>query len=196
MKIALPIVFLVFFLVVTVWPVWRVRRATGINPIRTRNEKSVHSYVTGLIRWLWAIPLVAVLAFCFGGDAYQYLLPIPHLGSRTLALIGFSLIAFSLVWTSAAQFRMGKSWRIGIDDENPTALVSGGLFTISRNPIYLGLMVGLLGLFLVISNALTLLCLVTTWFVVSIQIRLEEDFLAARHGAAYRDYMARVRRWL
>ena len=56
---------------------------------------------------------------------------------------------------------VGESWRIGIDEKHQTALVKTGVFGFSRNPIFLGMMITLAGVFLVIPNVLTLLALVT-----------------------------------
>ena len=72
---------------------------------------------------------------------------------------------------------MGESWRIGVDNEHKTKLVHTGVFSISRNPIYLGMMVTLIGLFLVIPNAVTLLIFVLGVVVINIQVRLEEEYL-------------------
>jgi protein-S-isoprenylcysteine O-methyltransferase Ste14 len=91
---------------------------------------------------------------------------------------------------------MGESWRIGIDDAPKTRLVNTGVFGISRNPIFLGMIVTLFGLFLVMPNALTLLAVVLGVVVINIQVRLEEEFLKTTHGDEYARYIRRVRRWI
>jgi protein-S-isoprenylcysteine O-methyltransferase Ste14 len=91
---------------------------------------------------------------------------------------------------------MGESWRIGIDEERRTPLVRKGVFGLSRNPIFLGMMITLVGLFLVIPNAVTLLALVLGVVLIQIQVRLEEEFLSLAHGEAYAEYRRDVRRWL
>ncbi|HEX7296416.1 MAG TPA: methyltransferase, partial [Pyrinomonadaceae bacterium] len=83
-----------------------------------------------------------------------------------------------------------------IDRENRSPLVHQGLYKFSRNPIYVGMIATLLGLFLAIPNALTLLVLVLGVVVISIQVRLEESYLLESHGTAYSEYQSRVRRWL
>jgi hypothetical protein len=57
------------------------------------------------------------------------------------------------------------------------------------------MMITLLGLFIVIPNALTLLVLVMGVVLIQIQVRLEEQFLAKSHGDEYAQYERRVRRW-
>jgi protein-S-isoprenylcysteine O-methyltransferase Ste14 len=91
---------------------------------------------------------------------------------------------------------MGESWRIGIDTEHQTPLVQKGVFRISRNPIFLGLMVTLLGLFLTLPNALTLLAFFLGVVLIGVQVRLEEEYLVQMHAQAYQEYRKRVRRWL
>ena len=95
-----------------------------------------------------------------------------------------------------AQAQMGGSWRIGIDMKHQTDLIQGGVFRLSRNPIFLGMILTLAGLFLVIPNALMLLILVLGFVLIQIQVRLEEEYLTSIHGDNYLDYRQRVRRWL
>ncbi|MEM8738667.1 MAG: isoprenylcysteine carboxylmethyltransferase family protein [Planctomycetota bacterium] len=77
------------------------------------------------------------------------------------------------------------------------ALVTAGVFALTRNPMYLGMTLILLGLCVIAGSA-------TVWvvpplFVVAIDrglIRIEERMLAQRFGDEYADYRTRVRRWL
>ena len=91
---------------------------------------------------------------------------------------------------------MGDSWRIGIDQESETKLVQAGFFRFSRNPIFLGVRINLLGFFLVLPNALTLVILILGDVILQIQVRMEEEFLARKHGKSYEEYKRSVPRWL
>jgi protein-S-isoprenylcysteine O-methyltransferase Ste14 len=91
---------------------------------------------------------------------------------------------------------MANSWRIGIDEKNKTKLVTKGLFSISRNPIFLGIMIANIGLFFVIPNAFTLLIISLSTISINTQIRLEEEFLEQEFGNEYLVYTKKVRRWL
>ncbi|MEZ5057111.1 MAG: isoprenylcysteine carboxylmethyltransferase family protein [Saprospiraceae bacterium] len=104
------------------------------------------------------------------------------------------MLSLILVWV--AQSQMANSWRIGIDEKNKTELVTTGLFSFSRNPIFLGVMIANVGLLFIIPNAFTLLIVSLSTVSINTQIRLEEDFLIRSHGENYRDYLKRVRRWL
>ncbi len=101
-----------------------------------------------------------------------------------------------LLFLSAIGGETEYSWRIGIDEEKKTALVQAGLFRRSRNPIFLGMIVTLIGVFLTIPNALTLLFLAVGFVLIQIQVRLEEEFLTRTQGEEYAAYRRQVRRWL
>ena len=91
---------------------------------------------------------------------------------------------------------MRESWRIGIDEENKTELITKGFFAISRNPIFLGIMIANIGLFLALPNAFTLLIISLSTVSINTQIRLEEAFLEREHGKEYNNYKQKVRRWI
>ena len=91
---------------------------------------------------------------------------------------------------------MANSWRIGIDEINNSELVTNGLFSISRNPIFLGIMIANVGLLLIIPNTFTILIVSLSTVSINTQIRLEEEFLKGSHGEEYQKYLKRVRRWL
>lgn len=113
-----------------------------------------------------------------------------------LQIMGWALLMASLGWLLIAQAQMGSSWRIGIDAENRTALVTRGLFTVSRNPIFLAMRVNLLGLFFVLPHGVTLAILVAGEVLIQVQVRLEEQHLTSLHGEPYVHYRTRVRRWV
>ena len=91
---------------------------------------------------------------------------------------------------------MGDSWRIGIDAEHRTTLVQRGAFRLSRNPIFVGMILTLFGLFLVIPNVGTLITLLIGIVLIGIQVRLEEEYLTRTHGDKYIEYCRNVRRWV
>lgn len=91
---------------------------------------------------------------------------------------------------------MKESWRIGIDEVNKAQLVTSGLFAVSRNPVFLGIVVANFGLLLVLPNAISLLILALTIVSLNTQIRLEEEFLAKEFGKEYTQYKNGVRRWI
>lgn len=89
------------------------------------------------------------------------------------------------------------SWRTTVDPTEPTPLVTGGVFRIVRNPIYTAMIIMVLGLTMLVPNAIALAGLVMMLVGAQLQVRLiEEPYLRRVHGHAYHDYTARVGRFL
>jgi protein-S-isoprenylcysteine O-methyltransferase Ste14 len=186
--------YLAFFLAALVIPTLRVWRSTGINPLVLPRNDSVDGFVG-----LWFKLVIAGLGFYLLVLAMGWINaigPIDLAGAEARGSLGWTLLLVSLGWVVLAQVQMGASWRIGIDSARKTDLVAAGLFRLSRNPIFLGMLIQLLGLFLLQPDAVTLLVLVSGYVLISVQVRLEEAHLQQQHGGAYREYAAKVRRWL
>jgi protein-S-isoprenylcysteine O-methyltransferase Ste14 len=78
-----------------------------------------------------------------------------------------------------------------------TALVTGGVYGFTRNPIYVGFAVTYLALAVGLDSPLAITLLIPCLLVVDrFVIQREERYLAARFGADYDAYRRRVRRWL
>lgn len=83
---------------------------------------------------------------------------------------------------------MSNSWRVGIDHSAKTELKTNGLFSISRNPVFLGMLVTLAGTFFILLNAITLLVVVVSVLLFQVQVRLEEEYLSKIHDNTYIKY--------
>jgi protein-S-isoprenylcysteine O-methyltransferase Ste14 len=193
-KIILPIYFIIYFGIAFVLKSLIVAKRIGKNPLVLPKDDSAY----GLIGLYFKLTLIAmfvyVLAFAFFPAWHTYFLQIIQLDNSTIKYIGLTLLLIALVWTVIAQGHMKNSWRIGIDTETKTELVTTGLFGLSRNPIFFGMILSLVGLFLVTPNALTALFLILGYVLIQIQIRLEEEFLGKEHGQEYINYKQKVRR--
>jgi len=137
------------------------------------------------------------LAIGLGGDLLFDLPALPYLSaaSARLPALVMGLAGFALV--AAAAWRFHKAGTNVPTNRPTTALVTSGLYRFSRNPIYIGLTLVYLGVaaFFASLGALVLLPAVLLVMQFGV-IRREERYLERRFGAAYRDYKARVRRWL
>lgn len=195
-NILLLIYFLAFFLLAFVIRSVLVYRSTGINPLVLPSTDDAYGYVGIAFKVLMIACAVVVTGMAFVPNAQSWLGSIEPLKLIALQWTGWACLLVSLLWILLAQAQMGTSWRIGIDNENKTALVTRGLFAISRNPIFLSVRMALLGYFLVVPNAATLAILVAGEIVIQVQVRLEEKHLSSSHGAEYEEYCKRVSRWL
>ena len=81
--------------------------------------------------------------------------------------------------------------------EFTTGLVTNGLYKISRNPMYLGMLIILLGFGIYLGSLTPFLVLPAFYFVITeMQIKPEEKMLEKKFGEEYLDYKTKVRRWL
>lgn len=123
--------------------------------------------------------------------------PVPALDQTAVQVIGLALGVGGIGLTFGAQLAMGDAWRIGVDPEERTELVTDGPFAVVRNPIYSAMIPTVFGLVLMVPNALAIaaiLCLVTA---LELQVRqVEEPYLLQVHGDAYADYASRVGRFV
>jgi protein-S-isoprenylcysteine O-methyltransferase Ste14 len=137
----------------------------------------------GLAAGMWAVTWVWPVA--------QYVLHPVVVGSG-LAVAGllFAISAF-------LAFQKARTTVSPIAIDQASSLVTSGPFAISRNPMYLGLALVLLGWAIGLGAATALAGPVIFVILVTIfQIRPEERVLREKFGDAYADYCKRVRRWI
>ena len=119
-------------------------------------------------------------------------LPIPSALAFAVGAIGLSLDAIALV-----QFLRSRTTTNPLKPDSASALVSGGIYRFTRNPMYLGLATLLLAWAIYLGNLAALAGLpLFILYMNRFQIAPEERALEARFGAEYIAYRARVRRWV
>jgi protein-S-isoprenylcysteine O-methyltransferase Ste14 len=81
--------------------------------------------------------------------------------------------------------------------QTSSVLVTDGVFCSSRNPMYLGMILSLTGVWLILGS-LTPLVIVPlfAWWITVTFIRVEEQELTKQFGQSYLEYTSKVRRWL
>ena len=124
-------------------------------------------------------------------DQFNY----PRLGTEFMSYLimgtGFILVASALV-----SFRRVGTTVDPIEPENANQLVTTGPYRFSRNPMYLSMVLLLVGLAFKNLNGLTLFpILAFMWFITQNQIKPEEKALREKFGEQYDKYCQRTRRW-
>jgi protein-S-isoprenylcysteine O-methyltransferase Ste14 len=188
--------FFAYVVITMALPRWRVKKATGQEAIVVPRDDSAQGFIGRIFKLLFGLAFAVLAVNAFAPQWASYLLPAVFLENPWVEWVGMALLHISLLLVVVAQVQMARSWRVGFDERSRTELVQGGLFGYSRNPVFVGMLLTMLGLFFVLPNALTLLLMVMTWVVLQIQVRMEEEYLSKTHGAPYLDYLGKVRRWL
>ena len=118
-------------------------------------------------------------------------------GSWKPVVTGSVFVALGLVFGWGAVQRFLQAGTTVPIHEPTDALVTTGLFRLSRNPIYIGLITVYFGLCLMLTTLWGLLLLPVLVAVLHKGVVLrEEEFLERKFGDAYRTYKAKVPRWL
>ena len=101
----------------------------------------------------------------------------------------------ALIFITIAQLQMGGSWRIGLPDTAPGELITGGVFRLTRHPIYLGIGGSLLGALMMAPTMVGFALWALAAVLADRYVRVEEGFMVEEFGEAYPDYAKRVKRW-
>jgi protein-S-isoprenylcysteine O-methyltransferase Ste14 len=190
-RLLVPLLFLAFAFADLVWPILRLRRTEGTWGIPLFAERDPRRRAVGFAILLILIALaVGVGRFAWGGASAAGAVVPPG----PVAALGVALLALAVAVVAVAQRQMGGSLRLGIPQEN-TALVSRGLFAWVRNPIFVGMIAGMLGVALAVPAPWSVAVCLGGIAAIAYQVRLEEQHLLERHGDAYRAYASRVGRF-
>ncbi|GAA4289098.1 isoprenylcysteine carboxylmethyltransferase family protein [Georgenia daeguensis] len=114
-----------------------------------------------------------------------------------LSWVGLLAVIAAIAGVLIAQSGMGASWRIGVDADERTDLVTTGPFAKVRNPIFSAMITALLGMTLMVPSVLTVAALLALVVAVELQVRfVEEPYLVRVHGMAYLSYARTVGRFV
>jgi protein-S-isoprenylcysteine O-methyltransferase Ste14 len=117
--------------------------------------------------------------------------------ARTVVAIACATIGVLIAVSGALTFRRAGTTVNPLKPEKATSLVASGVFAHTRNPMYLGLLLGLTGWAIYLSNAVAFLFLPAfVAYIHRFQIVPEERVLSSLFGREFADYRSRVRRWL
>ncbi|MCM2270031.1 MAG: isoprenylcysteine carboxylmethyltransferase family protein [Thermoanaerobaculia bacterium] len=147
-------------------------------------------------------PLVYLLAFGLFYGIHRAVLPI-GLGrifggdGRVAAIAGACVVGLGLALDA---WSLGRFWRAGtsaLPFRPASSFVAVGPYRFTRNPMYLGITLVVIGLGFLLDSAWVLLAaFVGAAMIHAFVIPREERYLERRFGASYLDYTRRVRRWL
>lgn len=195
-RVFIPLFFIIFFMTAFFGTSFIVSKRIGKDPNVLPKDDSAYGLIGRYFKYtLFLIFIYTVLLFIFPEDISNSF-KINLAENIIFKYIGITLLILSWIWILIAQFQMKNSWRIGIDEDLKTELITTGLFNYSRNPIFLGILVSLIGLFFTLPTLVSLSFFLISYILIQTQIRLEEEFLLQQHNKVYLQYKAKVRRFL
>lgn len=153
----------------------------------------------GSLQWWARLAFTAALLAGAAGPVAELsgLDPIGALDHPIVRGGGLALAMLGVATTLTAQMSMGASWRIGVDENERTALVTTGAFALARNPIFTAMIITAAGLAAMVPNVVSVSGLVLTIAAIQLQVRaVEEPYLRRVHGEDYARYAAAVGRFL
>ena len=180
--------------IVFLWRPWLQRRKYGEHGILLFRSGAAQQLRDALAVALFALLLAQSLIAALAPES----LPLAQADRRAPAALrhalGALLMLAGLVLLVTAQLQLGASWRIGIDEPARSGLVTSGVYALSRNPIFLALLIIVAGYALLIPTVLSAALLAGTYIGIRLQIAAEEAYLVRAYGDPYRAYARRVGR--
>ncbi|HEY2814882.1 MAG TPA: isoprenylcysteine carboxylmethyltransferase family protein [Acidimicrobiales bacterium] len=186
MAVPISIVLLVAFGIVCVGlRSWIHVRRTGDSPFRRGPAGGGRVAVIA-----FAVPFVVAAVLDLTGTGRL-------VSSGALAVAGAVLAVAGIAFTMWSQLAMGESWRIGVDADERTALVTRGPYRVVRNPIYTGMFAFAAGLTLLVPNVASVVGFVAVVVAIDAVVRrVEEPHLQSAHGDAFARWAATTGRFL
>jgi protein-S-isoprenylcysteine O-methyltransferase Ste14 len=153
------------------------------------------------VQWLeLKVPPPAVTAVAAGAMyGVAYFAPglsfgLSHSGAIALALV---VLGAAVAFAGVVAFRKARTTVNPMTPGASSSVVSGGVYRVSRNPMYLGFLLALAGWAVYLSNAgAAVLLLGFIAYMTQFQIKPEERALRAKFGSEFEQYVSRVRRWI
>ena len=136
----------------------------------------------GLIMWSLSLPQLAAF---------------PRGRVLMAAAIFIAVIGIGIAVSGNVAFRRARTTVNPFKPQTASSLVTSGIYRRTRNPMYLGMLVVLVGWAVFLADALSMLAVVLfPAYITRFQIKPEERALLGLFGDAYASYTSRVRRWL
>jgi protein-S-isoprenylcysteine O-methyltransferase Ste14 len=124
------------------------------------------------------------------------LVPVPDVG-RVLCAVALVCIGQGISIAGLVAFRRARTTVNPIKASSASSLVTGRVYAFTRNPMYLGLLLTLMGWAVFLASPFAVLWVVVyVVYITRFQIIPEERVLSSLFGADYEAYKGRVRRWL
>ena len=162
----------------------RIGKSANLKP-RTPKEKLLWFGWTFMVLGWLVQPLLVPTAWL----SAPLLTPLTFVAGLVLIILGYA----ATLWCYAS---MGDTWRIGVNRQEKTSLITRGPYNVIRHPIYGFQIVMLAGSALLLPTIFSLVIIAVHFLCVQAKAADEEAYLLGVHGETYRDYLNRTGRLL
>ena len=181
---------------------WRIKQhqqiaLTGTDPqVMNRSTSALQRFMASFSNILTIYAAIIILVHASNFQVGSLFSRYGGASSAPFDVLGFIIGLAGLAVCRYAQVKMGASWRVGIDEQTKTSLVTSGLYRFVRNPTYLGLFLLNIGVWLIWPTWTVFLLNILFYVFLEVQVRCEEDHLSSVHGEQYADYRKRTKRYV
>lgn len=186
MLATLPLLVFLLVILITLLRGRAVRARSGTSAWAFTNARGIQR-LSGVVFAVSCCTLVLLSALLASGS-----LTVP----ADRLTFGTAGIALGALIVAIAQLQMGNAWRVGVRDGDAPLFVRAGLFRVSRNPIFVGMILMALGTSVAAGTPWGWAGTLTFIAACHIQTRVEEIHLSRQFGDAYDAYRRAVPRWL
>ena len=162
-----------------------------------KGKKGIKAVLEIVFLFVLIVWIVEILrnSLDFSISILPQLLKTPFLELKLLKICGVIMITGGLILFVLALIAFKTSWRIGIDTRHPGTLVTRGIFSVTRNPVFVFINLYFIGTALIYTNWFFVVLAILTIFGIHFHILNEEKFLTKQYGNEYLDYRQKVKRY-
>ena len=170
---------------------------TGVHPFSILRSRALNkaAVLETLIGMEYIALAFVVVGYIFAMGYMERFGSVPILDRTWIKWLGILDSWFLALFMFPAIHQMGKDFRVGLDEEVTPELRTDGVFGMTRNPIFFGLIHMFLCVFLISPNLLSLFLVFAYYLTVLRLIKEEEGFLGPLLGEPYRQYLKTVPRF-
>ena len=138
------------------------------------------------------VTIVFLFVIFFTKDLFRFSVTLPSSLGSIIIFAGFMII-----FIAARQFKKANTTINPLKPNNASVLVSKGVFSYSRNPMYLGMLLIIIG-FSIIHNLMAVLVIMPIWiiYMTYLQIIPEEEAMEILFEEDFINYCKKTRRWI
>ena len=138
------------------------------------------------------VTIVFLFVIFFTKDIFRFSIELPTLLGYITIVAGLTII-----FVAAKQFKAANTTINPTKPETASVLVSNGVFSYSRNPMYLGMLIIIIG-FSIIHNLIAIIVFMPLWiiYMINFQIIPEEEAMKILFKEEFLNYSKKTRRWI